>query len=92
MIRAALLAIGSLAAAVMITAVAYFAFSSPIALLLPGALIIDHIWPAPAPPELVIARMLAVNVLVITAIIAALVIAVAALRNHNTKSNPRGNS
>jgi hypothetical protein len=34
--------------------------------------------------------MLAVNVLVVAAIIAALVIAVAALRNHNTKSNPRG--
>jgi hypothetical protein len=56
---------GCIAAAVLITAVAYFAFDGPIAALLPGAVIDRHLWPQAGPPDLRLARMLTINIIVI---------------------------
>jgi hypothetical protein len=59
---------GCIAAAVLITVVAYFAFDRPIAILLPGAAIERHLWPQPGPLDLRVARMLTINVVVVAAL------------------------
>lgn len=68
LLRTALVSIGCFVVAVLVTAAAYFAFDRPVVVLLPGALVDSRLWPEPAPPDLRIARMLTVNVAVLTAI------------------------
>jgi hypothetical protein len=80
LIRVAFLGLGCLAAAVLITAIAYFAFDAPVVMLLPGAVVAKALWHQPAPPDVMVARMLAVNVVVLAATLAVVVIGVLSMR------------
>ena len=54
----------------LITLVAYFAFDRPVVMLLPGAVVADYLWPAPAPLDLAIVRMLITNVILVATLLA----------------------
>ena len=84
MSRLAFIVAGCLAAAALITAVAYFAFDNPIAMLLPGAIIERNLWPRIGPPELRLTRMLILNVAVIAVVMGA-VAAGLLLRRHRRR-------
>jgi hypothetical protein len=73
LVRTALFGIACFGAAVLLTAAAYFAFDRPVVALLPGALVDRHLWPEPAPPDLRIARMLTVNVALLTAMFGSII-------------------
>lgn len=70
LLKTALVVVLCVLISALITLVAYFAFNRPVVTLLPGAIVADYLWPAPAPLDLAIVRMLIVNVILIAALLA----------------------